>query len=117
MKKIILLFLILTIQTAIAVQIPVEVVKVIDGDTIKVKIKNNKFSIRLTGIDCPETSKIHRAYKQAYIEKTDIDEVVKKGVEAKVHLENLYKNSKTVSFEFEGIDKYARALGVVWFDK
>ena len=60
MKKILLLFILLTLPTYAS--IPVEVLKIYDGDTIKVKIDNgNKFSIRLVGIDCYETSKIHRA--------------------------------------------------------
>ncbi len=47
--------------------IPVEVLTIYDGDTIKVKLfSGNIFAIRLIGIDCYETSKIHRAYKQAY---------------------------------------------------
>ncbi len=54
--------------------------KIYDGDIIQAKVNNgNKFSIQLTGIDCYETSKIHRAYKQAYVDKLTINEVIKKG--------------------------------------
>lgn len=73
--------------------------------------------IRLVGIDCYETSKIHRAYKQAYIGKLDIDEVIKKGDKGKTYLKNLLKNSSSTSFDFMGVDMYGRVLGVVWFDE
>ncbi len=96
---------------------PIEVLKIYDGDTIKAKtMGGNKFSIRLIGIDCFETSKNNRGYKQAYINKLDIDDVIKKGIEAKIYLKELYKKSSKASFDFVGIDKYNRALGILWFD-
>ncbi len=42
--------------------------------------------------------------------------MVKKGNEAKVYLKDLYKDTKQISFDFMGVDKYGRVLGVVWFD-
>ena len=84
MKSILLsLFLLLIIMPAYA-SIPVEVLKILDGDTIKVKLDSgNKFSIRLIGIDCYETNKINRAYKQAYVNDISIEEVVKRGEDAR----------------------------------
>lgn len=89
-----------------------------DGDTIKAKIDKNEFSVRLVDIDCYETSKIHRAYRQAYDNCIKIDEVVKRGNESKQYLRDLYlKNSgKEVYLEFKGVDMYGRALGVLYFD-
>lgn len=116
MKKILILLTILFLYLSAHASIPIDVLKIYDGDTIEVKINSgNKFSIRLQGIDCYETSKINRAYKQAYLNKVDIDEVIKKGNKAKVYLKNLNKNSNTASFDFMGIDKYGRALGIVYF--
>lgn len=64
MKKFLLLLTLLSLPAFAA--IPIEVLEVYDGDTIKVKVNNgNDFLIRLQGIDCYETSKINRAYKQA----------------------------------------------------
>ncbi len=98
--------------------IPVEVLEIYDGDTIKVKLdSNNKFSIRLVEIDCFETSKIHRAYKQAYVNNLKIEQVVKQGNSTTKVVQELYKNSKNASFDFQGIDKYSRALGIVYFDE
>ena len=47
-------------------KIPIKIVSITDGDTIKAKIDKNEFSVRLVDIDCYGTSKIHRAYRQAY---------------------------------------------------
>ena len=100
------------------VKIPVQLVKMIDGDTITAKIDDNEFDIRLKGIDCFEIKKKDRAYKQAYLNNLKIDKVIQMGKSSKEFLEKLYNNSaKNVFFEFEGIDFYGRALGYVYFDK
>lgn len=101
------------------VRTPVELVRISDGDTVVARIDKNEFKIRLIGIDCYETAKINRAYKQAYQNNLSIDEVVDKGLNSKRYLEELYaqnKNSKT-SIEFKGLDIYNRVLGVLYFDK
>ena len=99
-------------------KIPVTVIKIKDGDTIDVKLKNNNnsFSIRLIGIDCYETSKIYRSYKQAYTNNLSIDMVVEKGILSKQFLEELYQNSnQQVFLEFMGLDRYKRVLGIIYF--
>lgn len=101
------------------VRIPVELVRISDGDTVVARIDKNEFKIRLIGIDCYETAKINRAYKQAYQNNLSIEEVVTKGLDSKRYLEELYaqnKNSKT-AIEFKGLDIYNRVLGVLYFDK
>lgn len=115
------LFLLLFAQTAAFadVRTPVELVRISDGDTVVARIDKNEFKIRLIGIDCYETAKINRAYKQAYQNNLSIEEVVTKGLDSKRYLEELYaqnKNSKT-AIEFKGLDIYNRVLGVLDFDK
>lgn len=119
MKKLFfILSMLLTLNVQADSKIPVKMIKILDGDTIKVKIDTgNKFSIRFTGIDCYETAKIHRAYKQAYLDNISIEEVIKKGDIAARYLEKLYSKTKEVSFEYKGIDIYGRALGIVYFDR
>ncbi len=95
---------------------PVRIVKILDGDTIRAKINDNIFSIRLIGIDCYETTPNNRAYKQAYNNNLTIDEVIKNGKFSKKYLINLYKNSNVQTFEFMGLDYYKRPLGVLYFD-
>lgn len=95
---------------------PVRIVKILDGDTIRAKINDNIFSIRLIGIDCYETTSNNRAYKQAYNNNLTIGEVIKNGKFSKKYLINLYKNSNVQTFEFMGLDYYKRPLGVLYFD-
>ena len=95
---------------------PVKIVKILDGDTIRAKINDNIFSIRLIGIDCYETTPNNRAYRQAYNNNLTIDEVIKNGKFSKKYLINLYKNSNVQTFEFMGLDYYKRPLGVLYFD-
>ncbi len=80
--------------------------------------KNKPFKIRLIDIDCYETSKIHRAYKQAYCNHKSIDDVIAAGLDSKKYLQNLYDNNKSngTYLEFKGIDIYGRALGILYFD-
>lgn len=119
MKKILFLFLLIINSIAFAQsdKILIKIIKIYDGDTIKAKLESeNKFNIRLYGIDCYETSKINRAYMQAYKDNLTIEEVIEKGLFAKKYLKDLYKNSENIAFEFKGIDKYKRVLGILYFD-
>lgn len=74
-----ILFLTASLSFAGSYNIPITIIKVIDGDTVLAKIDNNIFQIRLYGIDCYETETIHRAYKQAYINKIGIEKVILQG--------------------------------------
>lgn len=95
---------------------PVKIVKILDGDTVRAKINDNIFSIRLIGIDCYETTPNNRAYRQAYNNNLTIGEVIKNGKFSKKYLINLYKKSNVQTFEFMGLDYYKRPLGVLYFD-
>ena len=63
---------------------PVEITKITDGDTVVAQIGDNKFRVRLIGIDCYETSNNNRAYKQKYKNNLSIDEVIDKGLNSKL---------------------------------
>ncbi len=118
MKKFLLLigFLLSTVSFA-SERIPIIITKIIDGDTVRVKMQSeNKFALRLAGIDCYETHLSHRAKSQAYDDKLNVDEIIKKGMSAKEYLKELKNNTKDISFEFRGIDKYSRVLGILYFD-
>ena len=94
----------------------VDLVKVIDGDTIVISdFLNVNYRIRFIGIDCFETSTINRTYKQAYENKLSIEDVMKIGNESTKILENqLNKASKNLYLEPKGLDKYGRTLGVIY---
>lgn len=88
--------------------------KIYDGDTIELKLKEPT-PIRLTGIDCFETSNINRTYKQAYLYNISIEEVIKRGILAKKELTKIIsKNGYKIYFKCDGIDKYGRLLGQIY---
>ncbi len=99
----------------------IKILKVYDGDTVLAEIydkkydSKNTFRIRLIGIDCLEGSKSERAEYQARKYNMSLDEVVSGGNIAGNILKSELKN-KTITFEFKGIDKYSRALGIIYAD-
>ena len=117
-KLLISLLIIFFTQTVLATQqIPIEIIEIKDGDTVLAKLENgNKFVIRLYGIDCYESKKIHRAYKQAYLDNISIDDIVEKGLLTKQYLKNEHAKSSTTTFSFIGVDIYKRILGILYFD-
>ncbi len=90
----------------------IKVVRVYDGDSILARIEDNIFRIRLIGIDCFEGTEGIRAKTQARKFKLTEDEVIEKGNLAGEILKKELENKK-VYFEFKGIDKYNRALGII----
>jgi endonuclease YncB( thermonuclease family) len=66
--------------------------KVVDGDTIKINGVNH----RLAGINCFEKSKaFNHAYKQAYLQKLKVEEVLRRGKLAKELFKELTKDGFT----------------------
>ena len=77
------------------------VIRVFDGDTIQVKGIDGKTTIRLLGIDAPETSKGKGKPGQPYSRKSQ------------QHLAGLVMN-RAVSLKVYGQDRYGRSLAVVY---
>ena len=80
-----------------------KVVRVTDGDTIKVVNNGKASTIRLVGIDAPETSKKKNQPGQPFSRKST------------KYLVNLVLN-KSVEVKSYGTDRYGRTLGVVFVD-
>lgn len=93
----------------------IRITKVSDGDTVKGIVNGKEVSVRLSGIDCYETSKRDRAYKQAYLNKISIEDVVKNGLESKKILANLLRNNNNITFKTTDVDKrYNRLVGILY---
>ncbi len=117
-------------------KVEAKVIRVIDGDTIVVKIpkttfndnqatlKDLKFTVRLIGVDTPESKENRRARIQAKELNTTVRVIVYLGKKAKEFTyEHLFlekkgrkKIFKTVYLEFdkEPQDHYGRLLAYVW---
>ena len=98
---------------------PITITKIYDGDTVGARIEGEVFLVRLKGVDCYETMRISRAYRQAYEGGISVDEVVERGEKSKEYLSGLFNQvgKDRIYFQFQGVDRYSRALGVLYFNK
>lgn len=94
----------------------VEIIKVYDGDTLHVQMHRGEIKkIGLIGIDCYETLKINRAYKQSYLNQISIEKVVQRGKESKKILQSYIKNCPNNFYvKVSGNDSYKRTLGTLY---
>ena len=97
-------------------KIEAKVVRVIDGDTIVVKIDGKILKVRLLGIDCPETE-AHRNKPFEYNSITNLTYLTEWGLKAKEFTKK-HLEGKIVELEFDetaGLrDKYGRLLAYVY---
>lgn len=85
----------------------VEVVKVVDGDTIKVDLEGEKYTIRMIGIDTPESVHPDESKNTIY------------GQKASDYAKGIFSEGQTVylSRDVSDRDKYDRLLRYVWLEK
>jgi micrococcal nuclease len=115
--KRLLLGLVITLSgLSLYAQEPAKVIKVVDGDTLKIELNGKKESIRLIGIDTPESKANNKAYKDAYKSKQTIKTITGLGKRATAYVKTLVKQGDTISIEFdiEKLDRYKRLLGYVY---
>ena len=110
------LFFGLIIGTANAEMLPITLLKVTDGDTIKALVNGEKESIRLLDIDCYETSKNPRAIWQSEYYHLSVGQVMQKGEYSKQRLKDLLGKRKDLKLEWSRRDRYKRILGRVYLD-
>lgn len=118
MKKILfvlsVLFLINMVRAEPSLQ-KLENIIVHDGDTISATINDKKVKIRLLGIDCYETKRHLRIYKQAYLNQISIEEVMQKGKISKNILQtHIDENKNNIYLKATKMDKYGRVLGSIY---
>jgi endonuclease YncB( thermonuclease family) len=94
-------FIVFFAHTAFAAQFMVT--RVIDGNTVKARSISKEITIRLCGIDAPETSRKKNQLGQPYSRK------------ARDYLTHLVLN-KMVKIEEYGKDRYRRVLAVIYVD-
>ena len=99
--------------------IPVSIAYIIDGDTYKVYYKGKKTSVRLIGIDTPESRRNKKAYRDAGKSHTDIEKIVRMGKEATSFAKRYISPGQTIYLEFDvqKTDRYGRLLAYVWLEQ
>lgn len=85
----------------------VQLIRVVDGDTIVVNISGEEQYVRLIGIDCPESV------------NPDESKNTPEGIQASDHTKEILSGITTVYLEYdtERIDDYGRILAYVWYIK
>lgn len=89
---------------------------IVDGDTLRVRIKGRSDSVRLIGIDTPESRFNKRAALQAERSNKDMKTILSLGKEAFSTLRTLAPKGSPIRLEFdvERRDKYDRLLAYVY---
>lgn len=92
------------------------VIRVIDGDTIKVNLQGQTESVRLIGIDTPESRKNAKAMRDSDRSGQDMAAIVSQGKEAAAFTRSRVKKGDSVRIEtdVQQRDKYHRILAYVW---
>ncbi|MFZ2654033.1 MAG: thermonuclease family protein [Victivallales bacterium] len=92
-------------------------VRVVDGDTIKVKDENGKeASVRMIGIDAPESRPNKRLELQMRQQNKDRKTILELGEKSKAHLKKFIGMNEFVYLEYDvqKLDKYGRTLAYVY---
>ena len=94
----------------------VKVLSVVDGDTLKISYKGQKESIRLIGIDTPESRVNKKTQKDAKRSGQDIETIIAMGKRATEYVKSMVKAGDLITLEFDvqERDRYKRLLGYVY---
>ena len=93
-----------------------KVVKIIDGDTIKIGYGRTEENVRLIGIDTPESRANSKAKKDAERSGQDVETIVAMGKKATNYVKSIIKPGTNIEIKFDvqSRDKYSRLLGYVY---
>lgn len=111
-----LIFSLFLITLSFAEQSIVDVVHVVDGDTIKIRHNNKTENVRMIGVDAPEVYENSRLYRESKKYGLDVKTSLKLGRRARDFLIEQLKFSKKVKLEFdvEKRDQYGRMLAYIY---
>jgi len=109
-------FILLTLALPSQAYEKAKVLSIVDGDTVKVIYHRKEESIRLIGIDTPETRPNKKAIKDAQRAKSDIETITSQGREAKNFVKGLVKPGDLLEIEFDILarDRYGRLLAYLY---
>lgn len=98
-----------TEETTTATFEEAKLIRVIDGDTIEVELNNKQYSVRLIGINTPES-----VAPDSYKTKNSIE-----GTEASNTVKDMLSDIETIYLQkdISDTDKYNRLLRYVWLEK
>ncbi len=109
------IFILAFLSSSLHAQQTTTVVRVVDGDTLKVRYWGKEESIRLIGIDTPESRVNKKTKRDAKRSGQDIKTIIEMGKRATEYVESLVKQGDLITIEFDAQerDRYGRLLGYV----
>ncbi len=115
-KTLSFIFILTFLSSPLHAQQTTTVIRVVDGDTLKVRYWGKKESIRLIGIDTPESRVNKKAKRDAKRSGQDIETITAMGKKASEYVENLVKTGDLITIEFDAQqrDRYGRLLGYIY---
>jgi micrococcal nuclease len=92
------------------------IVRVVDGDTIKVNYIGKTEHVKLIGIDAPENKLSRKAKNEAVANKENLVTIISMGIDAEKFMKNLIKKGDVVTIEFDAEQRDANGdlLGYVF---
>ncbi|MBE2278943.1 MAG: thermonuclease family protein [Ignavibacteriaceae bacterium] len=92
------------------------VTKIVDGDTFRMIYGGEDISVRLIGIDTPESRSNERAVNQATAQNTTVEEITKMGKRSAQFLRKLLPIGTKVKVELDiqKKDRYGRLLAYIY---
>jgi len=90
--------------------------KVLTGDSIEVTMSNEKYIVRLIGVDCAEVRMNKHILRQAQITGLTTGSLMAKGRKAKYYMESLLPPGTNIGLEYDILykDRKGRLLAYVW---
>jgi micrococcal nuclease len=115
-KILFLIIVLMLLSPSIHAQQATIVSRVVDGDTLKINYKGQKESIRLIGIDTPESRINKKTKKDAKRSGQNVETIIAMGKRATAYVESLVKPGDTITIEFDvqERDRYKRLLGYLY---
>ena len=115
-KRIPFIFLVLFLASSVYAQETAKVLSVVDGDTIKVHYKGKEESVRLIGIDTPESRMNQRARMESQRTGEDLKAIIEMGKKATRFVRSQIKPGDQVRIELDiqSRDGYGRLLGYIF---
>ena len=109
-------FILTLLASPLHAQQTTTVTRIVDGDTLKVFYLEGEESIRLIGIDTPESRVNKKTKKDAKRSGQDVETIIAMGKRATEYVESLVKPGGliTIEFDVQERDRYKRLLGYVY---
>lgn len=92
------------------------ITRIVDGDTLKINYKGKEESVRLIGVDTPESKANKKAKKDSARTGRDVETITAMGKASANFMRSLVKPGDVVRVEFDvqARDKYGRLLSYIY---